>query len=311
MPPQRSRKHHFIPIYFSQGFTGDDGFFWRYDKQKDDLLKHYPQRKYNPFEQSHPNNVFYVVDANTSTLRGEVTDLAEQRFGIVDNYLSKRLAFFRSLPVGHAHTNEELIPYDRMILEHIAMFTFRHPKRTLLYQHLFSETEFEFYRADGTYAEQIDSAKMKLDETFQKVNRALMPLEFLKHIATEESERLPQSVWHRTYNSPDHQIVLSDDPVVFLDGLDSGLYLFGRTLFPIDSRRLVMRDNQPNKGSAKAMLYGYNLLAIQQASSHVCAVNKNYLMGLVKEWKKLAHLPYDQWRAPLIAEALVQPEQKI
>lgn len=309
MPPQRSQRHHFIPIYFSQAFTRSDGFFWRYDKQKDDLLKIHPERKYNPYEQSHPKNVFFVNDANTSVLRGEITDIAEKRFGIVDSHLSKALALHRDLPIGYVYSDEELRKLDKTVLEHIAMFTFRHPKRSRLYQHIFQETEFEFYWESGSKDGLPDSATMKQDETFQKVNRALMPFELLRHIVTEEREHLPRSVWHRMYQSSTPTLVLSDDPVVFIDGLDSGRDLFGRTMFPLDSRRLVVRDNQPNQGNASAVMYAYNLLAIQQASSHVCSTDRDYLIALVKEWKKLPQLPYHEWRASFYAEALIQPER--
>lgn len=80
-----SRKHHYIPEFYSKGFLRADGTFEVYEKERGRFRKQ-PQSA---------GSVFFEKERNTVSLNGRRTDELERHFSRIENGIAKVFALIR------------------------------------------------------------------------------------------------------------------------------------------------------------------------------------------------------------------------
>ncbi len=77
----RSKRHHYLPRFYTKGFTDTDNHLFVYDKSKDIILK----------TKKSPKSVFYGWDRNTVAVHGEPHDQIEKTYAALDDLIARSL----------------------------------------------------------------------------------------------------------------------------------------------------------------------------------------------------------------------------
>jgi len=77
----RSKRHHYLPRFYTKGFADTDGLLFVYDKSKDLVLK----------VKKSPKSIFYGWDRNTVAVHGEPNDQIEKTYAALDDLIARSL----------------------------------------------------------------------------------------------------------------------------------------------------------------------------------------------------------------------------
>jgi len=115
-----SKKHHYIPEFFSKAFTDEKGFLWIYDKEKNQILRN----------QKHPANIFFEDYLNSIEINGEKVAFIEEMYNGVNKIKGPDQYFSESVKALQNSTNDEIAMTTERIshlIYFIAQLTWRVP----------------------------------------------------------------------------------------------------------------------------------------------------------------------------------------
>jgi|GEM_PF-6099407 len=264
-PNDGSRKHHYIPEYFTKGFVDAGGMVWMYDKQ----AKRYLGRKA-------PSQVFYLYDDNTAFIRGQRNTIAEQSFMRTDHVQAERVKAFLACPNTHDGISDAL--HARMS-EHMLMQYFRSPRNRAKYDLVFDNMKNWSGMLDGV---DFDPRMFGPTDTLRQLSKAYLPRELFSALL----DRVDGQWIGKTYDKSDQEIlVLTDNPVVYLKPPVKLMDLLDSCMLAMSSRRLYVRDFREDDSDPLVTMIQYNVMAIEQADRIVCASSKEFLVKAVEAWE--------------------------
>jgi hypothetical protein len=275
MFPKISTRHHYIPAFYSKGFTNSAGFFYIYDKQKDILSK----------KERSPKSVFFENDRNTMHLELETSILEDTFFKELDDKCKVAIENLREKPntVDLLNT-ENSADVDVFVLN----LFWRTPKTDYAFERFMRETEITFTDKQGKKVHNIEKEQLlKNDESYKKFLRAFLPSKFLRaYLNSSESK---QRQYLQLYEKQKECFLLGDYPMVFSRTPKTGDDLFEIDFYlPISSTRLYYAACEERKLEFDFdKIVRLNALIINQSHRYICGPNLEYLKKSIDYYKSL------------------------
>ena len=275
MFPKISTRHHYIPAFYSKGFTNSSGFFYVYDKQTDHLSR----------KERSPKSVFFENDRNTMNLGNETSILEDKFYKELDDKCKVGIENLREKPNSIDLLNtDNNTDVDVFVLN----LFWRMPKTDYAFDRYIREAEIIFTKKDGSKVhDKEEEQRLKNDESYKKFQRAFLPFRFLKSYldASEKKSRL----YCQLYEKSENCFLLGDYPMVFSKTPSSGDDLFEIDYYlPISSNRLYYTADKQRKLEFEFdKVVRLNALIIEQSHRYVCGSDLAYLERSIEYYKAL------------------------
>lgn len=273
----QSKKHHYIPRFYLNGFVDEAGKFFIYDKITDKIW------------QSTPANSFAENRRNTGTIEHQVTkevffsDLPEEMITHFDTRAATVFNIIRNSQPEDSVLNEERIYILRMFI--LSLF-WRTPINDSLRKKIIQDQSFEelgFGIFDSKTGKRNIEAEnvLKQVDLFVKVYPTLLPItSFLKPFVKYNAPE-----WKLYYKSDKYSIV-TDYPIIHNSFKDFSS-LHEDVIFPV-SNRILLVSTKKYKPHILAPVFNLNvdLLLCHNAGRYIACANKNYLEFLISQSKE-------------------------
>jgi len=263
-----SNKHHYIPIFFTKGFSDDNENIYVYDKTKDFI--HYKKKS--------PSSVFFEMGRNTGKIHEKQFDEVETvQFGILDNLASKFIEEIRQ----HINPVELLNSYKIVQLKWFASnFYWRLPVNDEIFDSMYPYLNINPKAIVGDTGIPIDEL-LKID-LFKKVVRSNMPFSTFEIDKVNEMEIVADII-----KLPIKYLLLSDNPIVYkkVPGLQSNIHQ--ELIFAISADVLFVLTEKGKYNEINADIINYlNLLIIHQAQKYVVSHSFETLTSFVNVYRE-------------------------
>jgi len=275
IPDKVSTRHHYIPAFYSKGFTNSSGFFYVYDKQMDEIIR----------KERSPKSIFFENDRNTMVLDKETSILEDHFFKELDNRLKVAIENLREKPNSvELLSNDNSADVDLFVLN----LFWRIPKTDYAFDKYIREAKIVFTDKNGNQV--LDEAmeeRLKNDEGYKKFQRAFLPFKFLKSYLDSAEKKSRKYV--QLFEKPDKWFLIGDYPMVFSKTPSTGDDLFETDYYlPISSNRLYYTAHTERELKFEYDMVGrLNVTIIDQSYRYVCGPDFDYLKKCVDYYKAL------------------------
>ncbi len=263
-----SKRHHYLPQFYLNGFTNNQGEFYVFDKKAEEIRK------------STPINSFFENHRNTGTVKDKKSTLLEDIYAHFDSITAIQLDKVKKATVDNFTLEPEILHRIRMF---IAQIYWRVPEsdnevEKLINELSFSDTGFDIKdKVSGkSVATKELQEQLKNVDLFRKIYRIFIPL-----ISTHEKyKRTDHENW-RVYFRGNKLQLTSDNPLIIEKFVDFGS-LNGELFFPLCSDKVLVHTTRPKpKNLPSFFLLHLDMLIIQQATRFVCCSDRFYLDYLI------------------------------
>jgi hypothetical protein len=269
-----SKKHHYLPRYYLQGFTGNDGKFFVYDKHTGKIFS------------SSPNTTFFEKDLNTVELpSGKNSDLLEHLYTYIENQSWNSFDIIR----GSA-SNIPIKLIDRMNLFLFLLFQYwRLPSNISIVNELsnqfFDEDNVLNYAqlltANGSTIPREYAEKIINHPAFKKSARLLLPFApFFKDQSWLEN----LEGWRFLYSGDQKNwYIVGDNPIITRGENDHDpLKCLKEFIFPVSGKILLISGHDSLNGTLppEFTIY-YCAEIIERSQRFVACQNRDFLEALV------------------------------
>ncbi len=264
-----SKKHHYLPQFYLNGFTNNHGQFYVFDKIKEEI------------RQSTPTNSFFEKYRNTTSFEKGKSSFIEDMYTHFDTLASVE---FNKV----SKSSIENFKLEPEVLHRIVMFMtqiyWRVPKNDKMFEALINKLPFSEIGIDYVDKETGKSLlnyelqeKLKNSEPFRKMCRLLLPL-----ISKQKKYKRTDFENWRVYFRGNKLQVLGDNPLIIKNYVDFSS-LNGELVFPLCADKIIVHtaQNKPKDLPSNFILY-LDILEIQQANRFACCSDKLYLENLVE-----------------------------
>jgi len=285
----RSKRHHYLPVFYLRGFCNSEGRIWIYDKTKD------------KFFQTRPENVFVVNDLNTLTYDGgEKKDFLEALYSYTDGIAAPLVdkvvrSTVRDVPLTDEEKYQLTVFVTALFLRVPAQEQF--VMKTLARIGLNNPYFRMLDRRTGRIAPKEVLDTIAGDPEIEKVYRSM--LTFVPQIASKN--RLSAGEFLFMYQDPGF-VIVSDNPVVYHKA-PMVEELLDEFILPISSNRILFRSDRI-KREAKSPHFTIQLDAalLHQADRYIGFYRLDYLQTIVGYYKMFR----SQWAQSQYLDALFQ-----
>ncbi len=232
-----------------------------------------------------PKQLFYVTLGNAAAMKEGVNTIAETSYGQIDVRESEFVKEFLACPNVDGGIRKELHMYMNLFM--VTLY-FRVPSNDSKYSMLY-HTGPSWARP---FLELPQFTWMHLHhetaETMRKMSRAFLPTDL--YIKLLEGRTGVE--YHKVFDPGTGSLILSDNPVVYLQEPNTAEDLLGPCIVAVGQNRLALVDDNPGLLEPKQAATAYNVLAIEQANRIICASNMPVLRTMVQLWKELRKVGY-------------------
>jgi len=276
-----SSRHHYIPQFYSRGFTSQEGKFYVYDKEKDSIRKGVS-----------PKSVFYEFDRNTITVGERNTYLEDVGYKQMDDLASKAIRNLRdNANTDSLHAPENLAGVQFFLLN----LFWRIPKTDYAFEDLIQRSDISFQKESGEILhDDFEANRLKNDLNYKKLMRFRIVLDALER----RSQR--SGIYKSKVVDVPTPLVLGDYPFVFKQDpstFDDLFYL--DYVIPLSTRRLYAFSPDNTLTVDRHNIFRINAAIIDQSVRYIACEfldtlrrSVAYYKGL-KEHSLLITLPYD------------------
>lgn len=276
-----SKRHHYIPEFFTDGFEGEDGMVYKYDKENDLLTK----QKFSS------KSVFFEWGRNSFDSNGIPISIIEDRlYSALDGMFAPKLSALLEKPIGEAIKDVD----TRSFLVALAIsFFWRSPISDNAFKGLFQESTMTFTdpATGAIYQDAEREAKMKEDPFWIQIQRASLFRTTIDRII-EEHRLDPQT--HQLHEFEPNTFLIGDYPIVYRNIPSTFPDLMHMDyLFPISSRRLYASHRYDDIPFGDRDIHRLNAIIINQSKKMVISADYEFLEKSVTYWKMLKeNIPY-------------------
>jgi len=268
-----SKRHHYIPEFFTKGFCNEDGRVYCYDKQEDVIIK----------QPKAPRAIFYGHDRNTIDFgeHGKSSFLEDYAYSKTDNYFSKQVRYFRNTAVDE-------IKFDVLNTTELLIFAV-----CLYWRSPANDDKIEQIINDIDFHELPPNLRALADSPiFPKIKRfGLLPFTLEQIAKFGHKKTIMAQV--RSFSNP--LVLLGDNPSIFRAEpsrfADLGDQDF---IFPISSSRVFI-SSEESISFIKESLLTYNVQTIRQAHKYVVAADLDVLKVVVGLYRDFKERGQDAW----------------
>ncbi len=275
----RSKKHHYLPRYYLEGFTNSQNLLYVYDKQEDRILP-------DPLP---PGNLFFMNDLNTIVLEnGEKSDSLEKLYTKTENSFWKTLDRIReSQPQKAIELPDKMHLFNFLLILH-----WRLPSNSKHIDKLSNEIfnmngELPFVSLtdkQGQDAPEEVKAKLRESPAFKKNTRLIAP--FAPFIEKNWSDQLRN--WKFLYaGDGSNWNLVGDNPIVTRSVYDHDLKrCLNEFIFPISGRIMVVAtDKSISKTLPPEFLIQLGSGMIKRAKRFVAHGRRDFLEAIISDYK--------------------------
>lgn len=267
-----SKKHHYLPRFYLNGFTDNQNEFYVFDKVKEKIRK------------SKPDNSFYEKYRNTAYGKDRVakTNILEDMYARYDNRASMVFKEVRNSKLN----DPVLTPHNLTILRLFIINLFwRIPSHDKLLDFLidtnsFKELGFEFVNKsnEGSVGKDFEEDLKKI-EAWRKMYRVIVP-----HLSSrKEFQKANYENWKLMYRPQEYNIT-GDNPIVMYSFKDFSS-LNEELLFPI-SKNITLCNTKKKIPSSLPPKFNLltDVLILLNSKRFVCCLDKTYLELIVNKF---------------------------
>lgn len=270
-----SKRHHYIPEFFINGFEGENGMVYKYDKENDKLTK----------QQFSSKSVFFEWGRNSFDSDGIPISIIEDRlYSDLDGMFAPKLGTLLRKPIAEAIKDVD----TRSFLVALAIsFFWRSPISDHAFASLFQESTMTFTDpVTGTkYQDAEREAKMKKDPFWIQIQRSSMFRTTIDRII-EENRKDPQT--HQLHEYEPNTFLLGDYPIIYRNIPSTFPDLMHLDyFFPISSSRLYTSHRYEDLPIGEYDIHRINALIINQSKKMVVSADYEFLKKSVEYWKML------------------------
>lgn len=270
-----SRRHHYIPQFLIRNFSDSDGRVFALDKQSGSI------------NSRSPKSIFFEWDRNTLESDAHESDVLEQIYSSIDDYLSK--------PIVALLKSKELTPESVMNLWYfITGLRWRIPNNDDEFNRLndkisYQELPFEIRLKGGTTQEVEQDAINHLMNTpiFKASLRHILPM-LSVYEGNHISEEKLLDVYNNSalYSSSSGNFVLGDVPVI--EGDSKNPHLLGNIIFPLSNSDLFISSHSGRTPINPGIFHlNMNLAVIHQSRRFIVSNDRKHLSNLYTIYKQI------------------------
>lgn len=280
----RSRKHHYLPRHYLEGFTQSQNLFYVYDKREDKLLP----------EPLTPAAMFFQNDLNTVTLpSGKSSDFMEDLYTATENTTWESFDRIRGSSPEHA---VEL--WDKMHLFLFLLFLhWRLPSNAehidTLHKDMFSPRSdlwfFHLLDTHGNDAPEEVKTAIKNAPGFMKAARLIAP--FAPLYEKNWADQLNN--WRFLYaGDGGNWALVGDNPIITKGANDHDPQkCLQEFIFPVSGKIVLAATNKPiGKNLRPEFLVQFGVSILRRAHRFVACGRRDFLGAIIEVYK--AHRQY-------------------
>lgn len=255
-----SKKHHYIPRYYINGFLGNDNEMFVYDKSKDQIRN----------KKTGSRGVFYEENRNSLQLENkEFISLFEEIYCLLDDTLPATIKLLISDVQELPHQlQKDLIASMNIFIVDLFL---RNKNNDAFYDEKFNSAEIQFVNNHlNKYAEET-----KVIPGFKQLFRAKLFITYLEEFLNGDPNQITR---FQLLNFPSEQVCIGDNPILFLLEDKETIDLHRSPLIiPICKTKIYLRNVQRKSPFGYEHVSILNALIIDQSSQLICCSNRKAL----------------------------------
>lgn len=277
-----TKKHHYLPRYYLNGFTNSKDTFFVYDKEKNSIFL------------TNPSAAFFENNLNTVTFpNGDSYDFLEDEYTEIEN------ACWGSLDAIRQSTSD--VPINALDKMHLFVFLcflyWRLPSNIEFVEKLsekafLDNNEFDYFRLSYKGGEKIPKEVTEIIKhslPFKKSFKMIVPfMPFYKDNKDNDWAAKILENWRFLYTGGDKSwYVVGDNPIITKGDSDNDVVnCLNEFVFPVSGKILLININKPiNKGLPPEFVLQYDTAIIERSRRFVACQNKDFLEALIKRYK--------------------------
>lgn len=279
-----SKKHHYLPVHYLEGFTDSENTFFVYDKKTEKIFS------------TNPNGAFFENDLNTITLPdGVETDFLEGLYTNIEN------TSWGVLDKTRKSTYKDTIELlDKMYLYSFLLFLYWRLPCNIEFSDKLSEKafiengEFNYFSLKSKNGDVVPKAiadTVKNSEAFRKSFRQIIP--FAPFYEKDWAKRLEE--WRFLYTGDyKNWYIVGDNPFIIKNENQQDFRnCLKEFICPIAGNILLICADGPIKTKLPPeFAIDYNTAIIERAQRFVACQDKGFLESLIKYYK--IHVQYEK-----------------
>ncbi len=278
MLTRQSKKHHYLPVHYLNGFTDNEGLFFVYDKQENRIVP-------KPVKS---RSIFFENNLNTVILKEDRSDFLEDLYTQTENQLWNSFDTIRK----SRHT-DQIKSLDKMHLYLFLLLLYWRLPSNIDETKRFSEkaftpnSEIDYFqlkskKEGGVSPEVVE--EMRVSESFHKVIKLMLPFApFFKNPAWS-SQVID---WKFVYIETGESFFLAGDcPIITKSKNGDTADPLGEFIFPVSGNILLVNcKNTIKKELNPEFIIQADIAIIENAQRFVVCQNEAFLQKLVTHYR--------------------------
>lgn len=264
-----SNRHHYLPVFYSKGFTNPDGFFYVFDVVKGEFKNH--GRKFAPSTQ------FYEHYGNTISLGGESDNYIEDQYTKMDTEMS---GIIRKIAGGGRN---ELTEHEwQMIQYFVNVIYWRIPANTnKVKQYIAEANSLRSFRMH--LKNEKTGALASEEEHLELLQKIKQDVDFYKYIKLGLPAITCPEIFEKDFNNSatifcfDFELpkLLGDNPIIYRNP-DSVSRHQDDFVFPITPKEVLFRHRLKIPRVYAPVRVMIDMLQVMQAKEYVVCSDLEY-----------------------------------
>jgi len=276
-----SKRHHYLPVFYLNGFCDSDGLFHVFDKIKDEFLP-----------KCTPESKFYIKHLNNYIHKGKpIFSYEEAYFSEIDSKGSQTIREIINADIS----KEDTIPLDTKVdfIRFLTNLYWRSPKSNKTFVELIKKEGlnnqfFRFVKSEKEIQlkdeEMLDIKNQILsDDEIKKIFRPIMP--YLDSNINEMCSLLERWTIYDVYNSG---LITGDSPIINNNKNLNFENVFDNMIFPVSANKLLIFKEKSPKFFDTILFSYVNIATLFSAERFICAPKKETIINALKQREELA-----------------------
>ncbi|WP_165735068.1 DUF4238 domain-containing protein [Pseudoalteromonas sp. C8] len=275
-----SVNHHYVPKFYLQGFTSDNGRLQVYNK----TLCKFERDKHTP------KTVLFEKNLNTIKMKGKLTDDLEKLYGYIETRFSEYVSLIRSRKI-----NDEIISKEGILLikQYIAFQFWRLPCYDAYADEYIASLDLSKFGEkliiNENYVGKTKNIKemLKSDSGFKHYFRCFI-LPLISFDFTLKYDDLSKWKYHQINDSGWNNLPCSDNPLL-IENL-TGVHSFNtKIIFPVSNTQLISYSPDAIKSRTFDATFSAKLcmLIYAQANKYFIGTNKEQMEKVIDLYKNI------------------------
>ncbi len=267
-----SWRHHYIPQFYLQGFTNEQGLFKIYDVESSRFIK--------DGKWFSPESYFFERDGNAILIHNEKDDFLEKKY--YKDIDQKIAELFNKIRLAKPGTNFGITDDDMPLFQYfVGILFWRLPQNYSRLNYLLKNTDltkigFSIKNQSGEIINNSEKGREIIQSpNVFKAMKFLLPNLLFPEILKCET---PLHIHEMPKGLPS---LCSDNPIIFEDSVLPNIYS-DNFILPVTNRILFIRSNKINPNCETNIKIDIDLILLKQSKKYVSCTDELYIHMLNK-----------------------------